>query len=104
MDIPAPEAGPTRLGGCRNGYPIRGGITPMPPGIAGPMPPPNLMLPPRPGPRPMPPDVAGMPSVIVERLNDCRIGLIGEDERRWMERSPPPPPIREGMKPPNLPA
>jgi hypothetical protein len=56
-----------------------------------------------PRPPPVPPDIEDIPSDIEERLNDGRMGLIIDEERRWKARSPPPP-IRDDTKPPNLPA
>jgi hypothetical protein len=50
----------------------------------------------------MPPDIEDMPPDIDERLNEVRLVPIAEVSRDGKERLPPP--MRAGMKPPNLPA
>jgi hypothetical protein len=101
--MPAPVGeGDRRLGGCRNGYPKLGGITPMPrePAI-GCMPPPSPIPPegPRgrsvkgrlPNPWPTPPDIVDIPPDIGERPNDVRSDAIADAPRDWKERLPLPP-------------
>ena len=102
MDMPAPEAGPTRLGGCRNGYPIRGGITPMPRVPAdGFMPPPDPINPPgpklekgrepTPSPWPVTPGMEDIRPDIGDRLKEARLEPIAEAPRDGIERRLPPP-------------
>ena len=56
-----------------------------------------------PNPRIEPPPIDDMPPDNGDRLNDVRIDPMAEAPRVWNERLLPPP-ARDGMNPPNLPA
>ena len=115
IDIPMlpPDEG-SKLGGWRNGYPKEGGMTPVPlePVIPPPMPRPDpgetkepksdlreLADMPMLRPRDVEDDI---PSDIEERLKDDLTTPIEAVERGRYARSLPPP-IRDGMKPTDIP-